>query len=198
MGKHSVYHASGEPDGHRRTGVRFGITENTVDPPRLPRALEDKLSELPIGPVRDEFIRGVARIGFEIGVEGLTPHQLDIIHYRAAQDVAAAETRTQVLRRKTNTRPARDGAVVYYIRFAEDAVKIGTSTNVHHRLRTMYRRPEDLIVTEPGDQRLEALRHKQFAADKIDWPGSREVFRLSPELQSHLDMLIKHQANPAA
>lgn len=197
MGKHSVYHASGEPDGHRRTGVRFGMTEETVDPPRLPEALEAKLAELPPGPVRDEFILGVGRIGFELGVAGLTPHQLDIIHLRAAQDVERRQTTAPLAQRFTNRRPSVENAVVYYIRLAEDAIKIGTTTDIKRRVRDMYRRPEDVIVTEPGDARLEAVRHKQFAADKIDWPGSREVFRLSPTLSSHIEMLSKRQANAA-
>lgn len=197
MGKHSVYHASGEPDGHRRTGVRFGMTEETVDPPRLPEDLEAKLAELPPGPVRDEFILGVGRIGFELGVAGLTPHQLDIIHLRAVQDVERRQTTAPLAQRFTNLRPSTENAVVYYIRLAEDAIKIGTTTDIKRRVRDMYRRPEDVIVTEPGDARLESVRHKQFAADKIDWPGSREVFRLSPALSSHIEMLSKHQANAA-
>ena len=64
-------------------------------------------------------------------------------------------------------------------------------------MAAMYRRSQDLLAVEPGDHRLEKMRHQQFANDQAEWEGSREMFHLTPELLSHIDMLNKHQAEAA-
>lgn len=85
--------------------------------------------------------------------------------------------------------PCDDNSVVYYVSFGDDTVKIGTSRNLKNRLATFIRCEEDVLATEPGDYRLETARHRQFTADKLERGTSREMFRLSPALKSHIDML---------
>lgn len=85
--------------------------------------------------------------------------------------------------------PSDEGSVVYYVNFGDDTVKIRTSTNLKNRLATFIRSEADVLATEPGDYRLETARHRQFAADKLERGTSRELFRLSPALKSHIDML---------
>lgn len=85
--------------------------------------------------------------------------------------------------------PCDDNSVVYYVNFGGDTVKIGTSRNLKNRLATFIRSEADVLATEPGDYRLETARRRQFAADKLERGTSREMFRLSPALKSHIDML---------
>lgn len=194
MGKHSHYHASGAPDGHRRSEVRHGFWESRVDPPRLPEPIEAKLATIPEGPARSEFIRSLGRTGFEMGLS-LSPEQLDQIYLRAEHDVAHREDTSPWFTRQK----AAFGApsLIYYIRFDDGVVKIGTTVDLERRLAALYRRPEDVLATEPGDHRLERMRHQQFEDDRIEWGSSREVFRLSDSLRSHINMLAKLQAQMA-
>ena len=73
-------------------------------------------------------------------------------------------------------------AVVYYMLFG-DRIKIGTTRNVMQRMREV---PNDrVLVTEPGDFHLEAVRHNEFKSARI----KGEWFRQSPELLAHIEVL---------
>lgn len=190
MGKHSFYHASGVPSMHNDGRRVYAQNENTVEPPQLPFNIEFTLAHIEDEEVRSEFISAVGRIGFEVGLS-LTDQQVIAIRQSAEQRVAARRERQKT----TRERPARPDSVVYYLRFDGDIVKIGTTGNLESRMAAMYRRPQDLLAIEPGDHRLEKMRHQQFAADQADWEGSREMFHLTPALRSHLEMLNKHQVS---
>ncbi|ROQ37147.1 T5orf172 domain-containing protein [Frondihabitans sp. PhB188] len=70
--------------------------------------------------------------------------------------------------------------VVYYIRFG-DRIKIGTTANPRQRMARLWH--EQLLAFEPGDRRVEAARHEQFAALRYD---RTEWFATGPELERHV------------
>lgn len=75
----------------------------------------------------------------------------------------------------------REGSVVYYARIG-DYIKIGYTTRLRNRLRTL--RADQLLAIEPGGSELEAQRHREFAAERIDL--RRENFRASQRLLEHV------------
>ena len=78
--------------------------------------------------------------------------------------------------------------VVYYLLMSEGVVKIGTSSNLLTRirhLRTGPRAVDRILAVEFGSYGLETLRHRQFAHLRIEG----ELFKLTPELQGHIDAL---------
>lgn len=108
---------------------------------------------------------------------------------RAAEEQAQVEARLAALRPVKLLNPLT--SYVYYLRFG-DRYKIGVSTCVLRRLANL---PHDgLVALEPGSQELESLRHKQFAASRV--PRNREWFFPSPELDSHMNMLVAHYGTP--
>lgn len=79
-----------------------------------------------------------------------------------------------------------DGAVVYYVRHG-DHVKIGRTTDLQSRLRSLYLDPDALLATEPGGQQLETQRHAQFADERVY--ANRELFNPSRRLLAHISAL---------
>jgi hypothetical protein len=79
-------------------------------------------------------------------------------------------------------------SVVYYVRLGA-IIKIGYSSQVRERMVALQAGPTDLLATEPGDSRLEAMRHKQFADLRI---GRREHFRPEQPLLDHIEMIRDH------
>lgn len=74
------------------------------------------------------------------------------------------------------------GSVVYYARIG-NRVKIGTSTNLAERMRTIN--PEELMAAEVGDLGTERYRHKQF--EHLRTHG--EWFKLQGDLARHIKQL---------
>ncbi|MGW5519112.1 GIY-YIG nuclease family protein [Nocardia africana] len=72
--------------------------------------------------------------------------------------------------------------VVYYAQF-RDMVKIGTSSDLHRRLREFPN--ERLLAFEFGDRKLEAKRHRQFA----EFRGVGEWFESHPDIMGHVERL---------
>lgn len=72
--------------------------------------------------------------------------------------------------------------VVYYAQF-RDMVKIGTTMDLHRRLREFP--TERLLVFEFGDRKLEHRRHRQFA----DLRGVGEWFSAEERLLEHVQRL---------
>lgn len=81
-------------------------------------------------------------------------------------------------------KPGRD--VVYYVRIA-DYIKIGYTRRLQQRIRQLRAGFEDLLAIEDGDRTLEAERHHQFRADRLD--VRRENFRPSGALLAHIEAL---------
>lgn len=84
-------------------------------------------------------------------------------------------------------------AIVYYFRFG-DRVKIGTTTNLAKRLKSIPH--DELIAIEPGSHGTEHMRHLQFANDRSLTGHGREWFKLTPELREHMDGLIETFGEP--
>jgi hypothetical protein len=74
------------------------------------------------------------------------------------------------------------GQVVYYARMG-NRIKIGTSTNVARRMKTIN--PEELMAVEPGGHALEHCRHIQF--EHLRTHG--EWFRHEADLAGHITAL---------
>ncbi|MCP9209296.1 GIY-YIG nuclease family protein [Streptomyces cucumeris] len=88
----------------------------------------------------------------------------------------------------------RQGAhapVVYYVRRGT-MVKIGTTTNLHERMRAIL--PEEILATEPGGQKTEFARHRQFSALRVD--GQREWFHAGAALQDHVQRVRAQHGAP--
>lgn len=185
MNQHT-HRTSAPPTGIDRGG-KTDIWANPAAPQKLPPRIEQKLIQIEDADVRAEFTRSLLRVAFEVGLD-FTDRQLDVLTVKAAEAVRTRNTRGVLELR------APEHSLIYYIQFDTDAVKIGTTIDLRKRLESFYRRPTDVLATEPGDRRLETLRHQQFAADLIDWGGHREMFRYSDQLRSHVQMLRNRQA----
>lgn len=83
--------------------------------------------------------------------------------------------------------------VVYYIRWA-DRIKIGTTTNLHQRLRVLYH--DEVLAVERGGYDREAQRHEQFADFRV--PGQREWFSMAPSLLALTRELRAQNGDPLA
>ena len=86
-------------------------------------------------------------------------------------------------------RKATDGVeVVYYLRFTDGLVKIGTSRQALERLAKHRRTKGDVevLAVEFGGRDLERQRHEQFAHLR---PTRHEHFTPAPELMDHIESL---------
>lgn len=80
---------------------------------------------------------------------------------------------------------------VYYLGFS-DRIKIGYSENLDQRLGVVPH--DEILALEPGGQKLEHFRHKQFAAHRVN----REWFGRHSDLLAHIEMLNGHYGTPDA
>jgi hypothetical protein len=78
--------------------------------------------------------------------------------------------------------PAQEGPLVYYLLFA-DRIKIGTTTNLTARMRSIPH--DELLATEPGSLDVERRRHREFAHLRI----TGEWFRTAADLFAHIEAL---------
>lgn len=103
--------------------------------------------------------------------------------YRFMQEELTTTERPTTFR---GMRPIVDGSrrlsVVYYLRF-RDRVKIGTTSDLRHRLIAIPH--DEIMALEPGDMSLERSRHQQFAAHRVHG----EWFRLADPLVEHMRQL---------
>jgi hypothetical protein len=81
--------------------------------------------------------------------------------------------------------------VVYYLRYRQ-RVKIGTSATPRRRLTAIMH--DELLAFEPGDQRLEQQRHREFA----DLREGGEWFTLTGPLTAHVDAIRAEVGEPWA
>lgn len=93
----------------------------------------------------------------------------------------------------------RPGPIVYYVRNAlagdGSPIKIGTTVDLPLRMERLQRRQPallaELLAWEPGAERLEAQRHREFRAARLQgewhWPDVpllQHVHRLASEASS--------------
>jgi hypothetical protein len=81
--------------------------------------------------------------------------------------------------------------VVYYIRRGK-YVKIGTTANLRERMRDLM--PDEVLAVEPGGRALEQRLHHHFA--RIRFSRDREYFKLTDELQEHIDAVVRKHGQP--
>lgn len=106
---------------------------------------------------------------------------LDIVRQKGN---AAAQQQARRLRGDLEPLPATNtGPVVFYARHGVH-IKIGHTTNLTSRLRTMG--GADLLAVEPGDTALRRRRTHQFSAYLT---RGRSTFNAGPELLAHIDTL---------
>jgi hypothetical protein len=85
-----------------------------------------------------------------------------------------------------------DQSQVYYVRI-HDHVKIGYSINMRQRLGALRVNDDALLATEPGGREVEAMRHQQFAAERV---GRREDFNPSRRLLAHIEAVKAEHGDP--
>lgn len=78
-------------------------------------------------------------------------------------------------------------SVVYYLAVGPNTVKIGTTTDLAARMRSLRTDMQYVLAVEPGGRDVERERHEQFAASRI---GRREDFRVTDALQQHINQLM--------
>lgn len=84
-----------------------------------------------------------------------------------------------------------DRTVVYYVRIG-DLVKIGTTVAMGRRMRGIA--PDEILATEPGDHKLERLRHRQFRHLRTGKNGER--FRAGSDLMAHIAAVRQEWGEP--
>lgn len=121
--------------------------------------------------------------------EHLNEHMHELPRNRLVDRMRFKE-RLDEFMRETN----RQHEVVYYL-FVGDAIKIGTTKDLRHRLSQLRRVNSDVLAMEPGSFELESMRHRQF--DHLRIGGRRrEDFEDCEELRSHIKMLVDHFGEP--
>lgn len=83
-------------------------------------------------------------------------------------------------------------SVVYYIRIG-DYIKIGFTTNMTERIKSLRVDATDIMATEPGGRAKERERHEQFADIRR---GRKENFERTPELLTHIARVRREQGKP--
>jgi len=83
------------------------------------------------------------------------------------------------------------GQIVYYVRRG-DLVKIGTTSDPAGRFGALL--PDEILAFEPGAQREEAQRHRQF--DHLRPSSRTEYFTAAPELLAHIRAMRTAHGEP--
>lgn len=78
--------------------------------------------------------------------------------------------------------PGKHAPLVYFIRNG-NRIKIGTTTELKRRIRTLALRPENVALLVDGDRRLEREYHKQFADLRV---GRTEWFAYEAALADYV------------
>jgi hypothetical protein len=79
--------------------------------------------------------------------------------------------------------------MVYYLHH-RGYVKIGYTSTIVARLRSLRAKRTDLIGWEPGDRALERQRHEQFAHARAEGDGlGIEHYAMTPDLAAHLEQI---------
>jgi hypothetical protein len=93
---------------------------------------------------------------------------------------------------------AAAGSVVYYLRRADGAIKIGFSVKLRSRMSSLaeLHGPLELLGTEPGGWHHEHHRHEQFARLRIH--RNQEWFTPGPALLRHISGLAGCVPVPSA
>jgi hypothetical protein len=108
----------------------------------------------------------------------------ETIQDRAVQEVLESlKAELEALRhRSLRPRASVDNSVVYYGEVGGGLIKIGTTTNLYQRERTLYMRT---LAFEAGGPQEEAMRHRQFAEERLTKDG--ELFHRSERLMAWID-----------
>ncbi|GAA3417589.1 GIY-YIG nuclease family protein [Streptosporangium vulgare] len=98
--------------------------------------------------------------------------------------------------------PERGASLVYFVE-REGLIKIGTTTNLANRLKSISKGssmpagmtvgPVELLATEPGGRAVEGRLHGRFRKTRIH---GTEWFRPSKALRNYIDDLARFQKNP--
>lgn len=88
------------------------------------------------------------------------------------------------------------GSVVYYVRLDANRIKIGVSSDLAARMKAYRATRDQVLAVEPGGQRLEMQRHREFAQLRLSWPGVREEYEPGRELTSWIEQLREKYGEP--
>lgn len=106
---------------------------------------------------------------------------------------AAARSEQFADQREAQTKAILEQTQVYYVRIG-DHVKIGFSVNLRQRMASFHVPDDALLATEPGGREKEAIRHRQFTAERIN--PRRELFNPSPRLLAHIEKVRQVHGEP--
>lgn len=160
--------------GTRRTGYQRPYRPPFIDRPG--HSLESTCAHF--GCMKD------AQTKYRIGVPLCNRHMLSLmtelreIEKAAVSEFVAANPRATKL--AEGVAPAHE-PLVYYVRF-RDRIKIGTSTNIQARLRSIPH--EALLGTEPGGIDVERRRHRQFADERTNGEWFTATSRILQHIES--------------
>lgn len=122
-----------------------------------------------------------------LGNDGYDVHDAEIVRHaiREAERVhkrqakAQAQLELEIVKAQGQALP---GEYVYYMEM-RDTIKIGFSTNPEQRRKQLV--ADRILAVEPGSLHLEAVRHRQFSAYRIESLGY-ERYRSEPPLLDHI------------
>lgn len=102
--------------------------------------------------------------------------------YRLTEAPAQASKSAEAPTIKWTIPAGKHAPIVYFIRNG-NRIKIGTTTELKRRIRTLALRPENVALLVNGDQRVERGYHKQFAEHRI---GNTEWFAYEGALTDYV------------
>lgn len=137
------------------------------------------------------WVKAVSRV-IPLCVPHFADAHRDIQIYLAAQTRAYEEAATPD-KRGIKVRHFPDGGpLVYYVSMPPH-IKIGTTRSLERRMREFYVQPKHLLAVEPGGRALEASRHQQFAAYRVQ---GTELFKRNAVLDELIAQIASNQPDP--
>jgi len=87
--------------------------------------------------------------------------------------------------------------VVYYALIKPGVIKIGTTRNLARRMNDLRLSFSDALAAEPGDERLEKMRHHEFGDLRVRQGTRHEDFHDSDRLRAHIATLLAKYGTPS-
>jgi hypothetical protein len=90
------------------------------------------------------------------------------LHEASRYEAVAAERHAQQQRLNAERRNGTPGlSVVYCVRLDPDRIKIGFTSRLTERMKSMRVLPSNILAIEPGGREVEKVRHEQFRSERI-------------------------------
>lgn len=143
----------------------------------------------------------MVRVGVEMAEYGLDARSDEgqqlaarVIRGRMTKRDSWYDSTPEALERQAAIERSAGTAFVYYLDLYGTAIKIGTSTNVLQRIKSLRRSTIHLLALEPGGYAVEKMRHRQFSRERHE--SGLEDFSRSPRLLAHIERLTAKHGSP--